>query len=61
MAAVRIHDRHVDLTIVNAYIPTEEFNSSAPTWKHIDQFLNKLPKRTTTFIVMDSNAHIHMD
>ena len=61
VSALRIHDRHVDITIVNAYIPTEESNSSAPTWKKLDQFLCKLPKRTTTIIGIDSNAHIKMD
>ena len=61
VAAIRIHDRHVDLTILSAYIPTEESNSSSPTWKNIDCFLSKLPKRTTKLIGMDSNAHIRMD
>ena len=58
--AVRLSDRHTDITVISVYIPTEESNSSAPCWHALDKFTRSLPKRTTLIVAGDMNAHIRM-
>ena len=48
--AVRLSSRHRDITIISAYIPTEESKQSHDTWHAMTKFLNSLPRRTTIII-----------
>ena len=58
--AVRISDRHVDITAISLYVPTEESNESDNTWKQMNDFLRQLPQRTIPLIGTDSNSHIDL-
>ena len=59
--AVRVSSRHRDITLISAYIPTEESQKSSETWHVLTKFLNSLPRRTMVIAGMDANAHVNMN